>query len=148
MSSASLLADARQALEGYLAGRLKAERVVVVVAEAYYMGSGGGSREQLRPILEVIERAAPGIVALGRIDGGAGFDIRLAERPFPRGYETALKEAAQAVLAETARESAPAQTAMVGDTRSTGTEQREAGEPPGLIARIVKAVRRLFSASA
>ncbi len=136
MSSASSLADAREALEGYLAGRIKPERVVVVVAEAYYKGA----RKQLRPVLEVIERAAPGVVALGRIDGGAGFDIKLAERPFPKNYEAALRTAVENVLSG-GWEAPPKE-------REALTVQRETPSRPGLLSRLIGAVRRLFSASA
>jgi hypothetical protein len=37
-------------------------------------------------------------VELGIVAGGAGFEIRLAERSFPKEYESELKRAAEAVL--------------------------------------------------
>ena len=88
----------RQELEGFVAGRVKAERIVIAVAAAYYAERGNGKRETLRPLIDVIDRASPGIVELGIVAGGAGFEIRLAERPFPKEYETELMRAAEAVL--------------------------------------------------
>jgi hypothetical protein len=90
----------------------------------------------LRPVVDVIERAAPGIVELAKTDGTAGFEVRLAERSFPKGYEPQLRSAVEAVLAG----AAPAATAA--PTTSPVPEK------PGLFARLVTAVRRLFSASA
>src|SRR6266852_712044 len=96
-----------EALEAYVAGRVKAERLVVAVAAEYYrdtrnpkgLPDGRGKRETLRPLIDVIDRASPGIVELGTATGGPGFDVRLAERPFPKQYEAQLREAAEAVLA-------------------------------------------------
>ena len=88
----------RREVEGFVAGRVKPERVVIAVAAAYYGERGNGKRETLRPLIEVIDRASPGIVELGIAPGGAGFEIRLAERPFPREYEAQLREAAEVVL--------------------------------------------------
>src|SRR6266513_586634 len=88
----------RDALEGYVAGRVKAERLVIAVSAAYYRDSRNGNRETLQPLIDVIDRASPGIVELGIVPGGAGFEIRLAERPFPSQYEAELRRAAEAVL--------------------------------------------------
>src|SRR5437660_11881882 len=88
----------RQELEDFVAGRVKAERLVIAVAAEYYRDTGNGKRETLRPLIDVIDRASPGIVELGIVAGGAGFEIRLAERPFPKEYETELMRAAEAVL--------------------------------------------------
>jgi len=88
----------RRELEGFVAGRVKPERVVIAVAAAYYREPGNGKRETLRPIIDVIDRASPGIVELGIVPGGAGFEIRLAERPFPEEYAAELRRAAEAVL--------------------------------------------------
>jgi hypothetical protein len=125
---------ARQALAEFLAGRAKAERVVAAVAEACYRSGArrDSGREALRPVLDVIERAAPGVVALARTEGGAGFDIRLAERPFPKQYEAELRQAAAAALADMG-EHGRVETAPAGE--------------PGLLGRMLRAVRRLFSAS-
>src|SRR5437667_11375567 len=89
----------KDALESYLAGRVKAERLVVTVAAEYYRDAANGKRETLRPLIDVIDRASPGIVELGTATGGPGFDIRLAKRPFPKQHEAELREAAEAVLA-------------------------------------------------
>src|ERR671918_1405105 len=96
MSSAT--SDVRDALEAYLAGRINAGRVVEVVAGAYYGERGKGKGEGLRPLVELIERAAPGSVELARSDGGAGFDIKPATRAFPREYESELRAAVEAIL--------------------------------------------------
>src|SRR2546428_7679632 len=83
----------KEALESYVAGRVRAERLVIAVSAAYYRESGNGTREALQPLMDVIHRASPGIVELGTVQGGSGFDVRLAERPFPKQYETQLREA-------------------------------------------------------
>ena len=88
----------RRELEGFVAGRVKAERLVIAVSTAYYREAGNGKREELRPLIDVIDRASPGIVELGIVPSGAGFEIRLAERRFPRQYEAELLRAAEAVL--------------------------------------------------
>jgi len=87
-----------EALEAYLAGRVKAERLVIAVSAVYYRESENGTREALQPLMDVIDRASPGIVELGTVQGGSGFDVRLAERPFPKQYEVQLREAAATVL--------------------------------------------------
>lgn len=131
MSSDSSAAS--QALADFLAGRAKAERVVAAVAEACYRRGARqeAARASLRPVLDVIERAAPGVVELARTEGGAGFDIRLAERPFPKQYEAELRQAAATVLA-----------GMEGSGGSV-----TAPGAPGLWARMIRAVRRLLNAS-
>src|SRR6266480_5117137 len=97
----------RRELEGFVAGRVQAERLVIAVSAAYYRDSRNGNRETLQPLIDVIDRASPGIVELGIVPGGAGFEIRLAERPFPSQYEAELRRAAEAVLGrEEAREKA------------------------------------------
>ena len=88
----------KEALEAYVAGRVKAERLVVAVAAEYYRDALNGKREMLRPLIDVIDRASPGIVELGTVQGGSGFDVRLAERPFPKQHEPELRRAAEAVL--------------------------------------------------
>ena len=88
----------KDALESYIAGRVKAERLVIAVSAAYYREAGNGKRETLQPLMDVIDRASPGIVELGTVQGGSGFDVRLAERPFPKQYEAQLREAAETVL--------------------------------------------------
>ena len=83
---------------GYVAGRVTAERLVIAVATAYYGEGGRGKREELRPLIEIIDRASPGIVELGSTGDGPGFAVRLAERPFPEQYQAELRHAAEAVL--------------------------------------------------
>jgi len=117
----------RETLEGYVTGRVKAERVVEAVAAAYYQGKKEG---WLRPLMEVIERAHPGVVELSGTPDKPGFGVRLAERPFPKEYEPALRAAAEATLVG-AQHAAP-----------------QRAPHPGFVARLVSAIRRLFSASA
>jgi len=122
----------RETLEGYVAGRVKAERVVEAVAAACYTEDGARSREHLRPILAVIERAHPGIIELSSTPDKPGFAVRLAERPFPKVYEGALREAVEAVLASPGQPGAPSSVLRA----------------PGLFSRLYTAVRRFFTASA
>src|SRR2546427_4381762 len=132
MPSAS--SPVKDALESYIAGRVKAERLVIAVSAAYYRDAPNGNRETLQPLIDVIDRASPGIVELGIVSGGAGFEIRLAERPFPRQYEPELRRAAEAVL--------------------SGCGMRDAGcgnsaaaaHPPSRIPHLVSWIRRLFRA--
>ena len=135
MPSAS--SPVKDALESYVAGRVKAERLVIAVSAAYYRETGNGTREALQPLIDVIDRASPGIVELGTAQGGSGFEIRLAERPFPKQYEAELRRAAEAVL---------------GRGETGGKARREAGEEGtavrGLVPRLVAALRRMFTPSA
>ena len=128
MPSAS--SPVRDALEAYVAGRVKAERLVIAVATAYYRETGKGKREALRPLIEVIDRASPGIVELGSVESPPGFDIRLAERPFPKQYEAELRRAAEACL---------------GRQEAGGTAAEEGRGQRGIVVRILAAVRRLFA---
>jgi len=121
MSSATSVNDA---VTGYLAGRIPAEQLVAQVAAAYYTEHGAGSREQLRPIMEIVERAHPGVVELSRSSEKPGFGVRLAERPFPKRYEAELRQAVAGVV----------------------TAPSSALPAPGLFTRIVRAIRRVFSA--
>jgi len=89
----------------------------------------------LQPLIDVIERASPGVVELGSVESGPGFGIRLAERPFPKQYEAALRRAAEACLASE-------RTTGVIDVAAVQSSQ------PGLIARIAGAVRRFFAGGA
>ncbi len=125
MSSAS--SPVRDVLEGYVAGRVKAERVVAAVAAAYYgPDAGSGMRDALRPIVDIIERAHPGVIELTGSESRPGFAVRLAERPFPKPHEAALRDAALGVL---------------------GAYPASRLPPPGIVARLVTAVRRFFTAS-
>jgi hypothetical protein len=121
MSSATSVNDA---LTGYLAGRMTADRVVATVAAAYYREQGAGSREQLRPIIEVIERAHPGVVELAGSAEKPGFAVRLAERPFPKRYEADLRQAVSGVV------TAPSSPLPA----------------PSLLTRLIRAIRTVFSA--
>jgi hypothetical protein len=121
MSSASSINDA---LAGYLAGRVSAQELVGVVATAYYKGDG--RREMLRPVMDVIERAHPGIVELSSSDHQPGFAVKLAARPFPKQWEPALRTAAASIR---------------------DRESNVAPPPsPGLFRRIIRAIRKIFSA--
>ncbi len=151
MPSAS--SPVRDALESYVAGRVKAERLVVAVSAAYYRETlkdsltvaGNGKRETLRPLIDVIDRASPGIVELGTVQGGSGFAISLAERPFPKQYEAALRRAAEAYLAGTAGAGViPTDSVTVARDGGGVTPTPE----PGLLARLAAAVRRLFAGGA
>ncbi len=118
-----------EAVTGFLEGRVKPEHVVIAVAAAYYRDSRNGNREALLPLIDVIDRASPGIVELGIVSGGAGFEIRLAERPFPKEYEAELRRAAEAVL--------------------TGMGKRETGKvEPKKANRFWGWIRRMLGASA
>jgi hypothetical protein len=130
MSSASSVNDA---LTGYAAGRVTAEQLVGVVAAAYF-GNGGqglGPRERLKPLMEIIERVHPGVVELSGIGDRPGFAVRVAERPFPKRYEAEFRQRVQELLAggfaDVPRPQAPVPS-------------------PGVVARILGAIRRLFSA--
>lgn len=114
-------------LEEYLAGRATAEQLARVVATEYWSQEPGSrSREVLRPIIEVIEKAHPGIVELRASSDRPGFAVRLSERPFPKRYDAELRTAVQAVAA-----------APTPDSRL---------QTPSLLSRIVRAIRKIFSA--
>jgi len=125
----------KEALEAYVAGRVKAERLVVAVASEFYGDAGCGMRDALRPLIEVIDRASPGVVELGTLPGGAGFEVRLAERSFPKQHEAELRRAAEAVLSG-------------GGMRDAGWEHdSEATHPASriLLPGFVSWIRRLLS---
>ena len=124
------------ALEGYVAGRVKPERLVIAISAAYYGDSTNGNRESLQPLIDVIDRASPGIVELGTATSGPGFDIRLAERPFPKQYEARLREAAEVVLSGGGRRDAEYVKAV------------ETTHPASRISHLVSWIRSLFRGSA
>ncbi len=131
MSSAS---SARTALDGFVSGRVPAARAVATVAAVYY-SLPAAARDPLREVVAIIEREAPGIVELTRVDGGPGFAIKPVQRLFPAAGEAALRDAAQALLA-TGWGEEPA-----------GTMPRQpAGSAGGWWARLVRRVRGLLSA--
>ncbi len=122
------------AIAGYVAGRVKAEGLVALVSAAYYGDGGRGTRDGLKPLIDVIQRAAPGVVELAARPGGAGFAIRLAERPFPKRYEAELRRAAETYLLR--------EGGTLKDSLAVG------GKGDGLVGRALAAIRWLFSASA
>ena len=124
----------RRELEEYLAGRASPERVVIAAAVAYYRDTRGGMREALRPVIDVIDRASPGIVDLGGVQGGLGFEVRLAERRFPERFESDLRRAVAAALAVGAPPTPPAPPVPL------------ASPAPGVVQRVLGAIRRLFTA--
>jgi len=124
MSSGSSVNDA---LTDYLAGRMTAEQLVGTVTAAYYRERGMGNGEWLKPVIEVIERAHPGVVELSAAPERPGFAVRLAERPFPKRFEGDLRRTVEGMV------TIP-QSPVPNALRS------------GLVARIYAAVRRLFSA--
>src|SRR5439155_4422406 len=125
----------KDALESYVAGRVKPERLVIAISAAYYGDSTNGNRESLQPLIDVIDRASPGIVELGTVQGGSGFAISLAERPFPKQYEPELRRAAEAVLSG-------------GGMRDAGWEHdSEATHPASRISHLASWFRRLFRGS-
>jgi hypothetical protein len=97
MSSGS--SAVRAALEDYVAGRVTADALAGAVTRAFYGAPGRAGRDALRPVLEVVERAAPGVVALAQAEAVPGFTLAPAERTFPREYEAELKRAAATALA-------------------------------------------------
>src|SRR5438552_12813662 len=137
------------AIAGYVAGRVEPGRLVALVSAAYYGDGGtlkdslpvGGTRDGLKPLMDVIERAAPGVVELAGKAGGAGFDIRLAERPFPKRYEAELRRAAETYLL---REQAGEEAGDGGTLKDSLT----VGGKGAVLARVFGAIRRLFTASA
>ena len=123
----------KEALEAYVAGRVKAERLVVAVASEFYGDAGCEMRDALRPLIEVIDRASPGVVELGTLPGGAGFEVRLAERSFPKQHEAELRRAAEAVLSG-------------GGMRDAGWEHdSEATHPASRIPHLASRVSHLVS---
>jgi len=132
----------KDALESYVAGRVKPERLVIAISAAYYGDSTNGNRESLQPLIDVIDRASPGIVELGTVQGGSGFAISLAERPFPKQYEAELRRAAEAVLRG---------TGVFGGATDVGAQHAaplpNAKPYSGMIGRLLRVVRRLFRRS-
>jgi hypothetical protein len=131
MSSAT---SVNGALGDYAAGRITAEELVSVVTAAYWsQESGARSREALRPIIDVIEKAHPGIVELGGTSEKPGFAVRVAERPFPKRHEEELRQAVQNI---------------VGAQHAAPLHDPSISVPPasGFLSRIVAAIRKIFTA--
>lgn len=128
MSSAS----SADRLTAYLTGQLTAEQLVAAVTAEFYQNGRNGKRETWRPILDVVERAHPGVVELTASEQQPGFDVRLAERPFPKRYEAELRRAVEMVLHTLPASGVPFPA--------------EAATKRGFLDRIVAAVRKLFNA--
>jgi hypothetical protein len=142
--SSSASSPARRALEDFVAGRLPADRLVAAVAGRYYGAAGRGEKDALRPVVELAERSAPGVVSLERKEGGAGFDVRAVERTFPEASLDALRGAAAAALAASWMDP----VTSGAETSGPGPQaQGPSRDSPSWFSRIVSAVRRLFSAS-
>ena len=114
-------------LADYVAGRMTAQQLVGVVAVEYYR-EAGREKEALRPLMDVIERAHPGIVELASSEGRPGFSVKLAERPFPKKLESELRQAVEGALG----------------TDSILPASRV--PRPGFFSRIVAAIRKVLSA--
>jgi len=127
MSSASSVNDA---LTDYLAGRVTAEQLVGTVTAAYYRERGMGNGEWLKPVIEVIERAHPGVVELVGSAEKPGFAVRLAERRFPKRLEGDLRGAVEGIVAIP-------RSPVPESARAPGV---------GFLARVYQAVRRFFNA--
>jgi hypothetical protein len=124
----------RRELEEYVAGRGAVARVVAAVMDAYYREGASAARGSLRPVVDVIERAAPGVVELAAAGDAPGFRVRLAERPFPEQYANELRAAAEAALRQWSPDAVPP-----SPTRQTPA--------PGVLRRVLSAIRQLFSGS-
>src|SRR2546430_17629744 len=85
-------------LPAYLTGKPPGGKLVAAVTAEFYQNGRNGKRETWRPILDVVERAHPGVVELTASEQQPGFDVRLAERPFPKRYEAELRGAGGQVL--------------------------------------------------
>jgi len=125
------MSSTKETLAEYVDGRIKADRLVAAVAAAYYRERKSLKGEGWRELIAVIERGAPGVVELAAAEG-KGFEIKLAERPFPAAFEPALKAAAQKALAET-----PA-------SLPTSSPASNAQPSKGFFARIVDRVLGMF----
>jgi hypothetical protein len=85
----------------------------------------------LRPLVEIIERAHPGVVELVGSSERPGFAVRVAERPFPKRYEAELRQAVQALL--------------TGGFADDATSAPRSPLPvPSLLRRILTAIRNAF----
>ena len=127
----SVASPVKDALEAYVAGRVKADRVVAAVVTAYYAKRESGNGTALRALVDVIERAAPGVVELSGSANRPGYGVRLAERPFPREYEPQLRVAVAAYLR---RDTAAGE----GGGWSSVAQSR-----PGVVERLLGIVRKL-----
>jgi hypothetical protein len=101
--------------------------------DAYYREGQGGKRDALRPVINVIERAAPGVVALAAAGDTPGFRVQLAERSFPERYADELRLAAGVAL----REWSP-------DAVSSPPPAPPSAPAPRLLHRLLVVIRRVF----
>ena len=147
MTSSSVSSPARRALEDFVAGRLAADRLVATVTGRFYGGAGKGEKEALRPVVELAERAAPGVVSLERTETGTGFEVRSVERVFPESSLAALRGAAATALSASWADPV---TSAPGPATTTLTPDPGPRSQPtqSWFGRVVSAVRRLFSGSA
>ena len=122
------------ALTDFAAGRMTAQQLVGVVVAVYYGARDSGLGARLKPLMEIIERAHPGVVDLSGSSEKPGFGVRLAERPFPKRYEGELREAVQMVVG--AQHAAPLRNPPPSVVPARG-----------IFSRLIGAVRRLFTAS-
>lgn len=123
--------SAKDVLAEYVGGKIKADRMIAAVAATYYRERKSLKGQGWRELIAVIERGAPGVVELAAAEG-KGFEIKLAERPFPTAFEPALKAAAQKALAETPG-------GLSTDARASTSQPAK-----GLLARIVDRVLGMF----
>ncbi|HXF95271.1 MAG TPA: hypothetical protein VNI61_04145 [Gemmatimonadales bacterium] len=98
---------------------------MAAVTRWYYREAGRAAREAFRPVIEVIERAAPGGVELTRAEASPGFALRPGARVFPKEFEPDLRTAVETAMLRSGEPGGPQ-----GDGR--------------LLTRIVRALRRLF----
>ncbi len=130
----SFATSVNSALADYTAGRMTAQQLIGVVAAAYYGARDSGLGTRLKPLMELIERAHPGVVELSGSAEKPGFGVRLTERPFPQRYEGELREAVAILVG--AQHAAP-----LHDPPPSVVPTR------GILSRLIGAVRRLFTAS-
>jgi hypothetical protein len=133
MSSAS----SANPLAAYLAGQLTAEQLVAAVTADYYGARDSGLGTRLKPLMEIIERAHPGVVELSGNGEKPGYAVRLAERPFPKRHEAELREAVRKAVQNDvgAQHAAPLPDRSTPVPRSTG-----------ILTRIIRAIRNIFTA--
>ncbi len=141
--SSSDSSPSRRALEDFVAGRMPADRLVATLAGRFYGAAGKGEKEALRPVVELAERTAPGVVSLERVEGKTGFDVRAVERKIPEASLHALRDAAAAALAVSWADPVAAGAPL----SSEATTHHAPRTSEGWFSRIVTAVKRLFSAS-
>ncbi len=118
--------------------------------DAYYRDGGSGKREALRPLIDVIERAAPGVVELAAAGDTPGFRVRLAERPFPERYaERPARRGWHGVAGVGGGSSCiPSTTSTSSIPSQSGPAPTRAGRYPALVRRIIAATSRAIRITA